>query len=119
VVANDKRKPSGRVTPKKSATPPSSRRARRSALPERVGPFQRPDPNRPLGQVGRRPSSPTKLGVFAIVYVAAGVASFFILKGALGIIIGIVFIGIGILWARGAATAVLRQQARREEQDGG
>jgi len=103
------------VTPKKSAAPPA-RRPRRSALPDRVGPFQRPDANRPLGQVGRRPSSPTKLAVFAVVYAVAGVASFFVLKGALGIIIGIVFIGIAILWARGAATAVLRHQARRDEE---
>jgi len=82
-------------------------------LPSRLGPFERPDANRPLGQVGRRPSSPTKLAVFAVVYVAVGIASFFVLKGTLGIVIGIVFIGIGLLWTRGAATALLRQQGRR------
>jgi len=112
-VANDKRKP-GRVTPKKSALPPA--RARRGPiLPKRVGPFDRPDPNRPLGQVGRRPSSPTKLAVFAVVYIGVGIASFFTLKGTLGVVIGIVLIGIGLLWARGASTAFLRQQRGREE----
>jgi hypothetical protein len=111
-VATDKRK-AGRVTPKKSAAPPG-RPKRQPLLPKRVGPFEKPDPNRPLGQVGRRPSSPTKLAVFAVVYVAAGIASFFVLKGALGVIIGVVFIGIGLLWARGAATALLRHDARRE-----
>jgi hypothetical protein len=112
-MATDKNRP-GRVTPKKSAAP-ASRAKRASILPKRVGPFEKPDANRPLGQVGRRPSSPTKLAVFAIVYVAAGIASFFILKGALGVIIGVVFIGIGLLWARGAATALLRHDARRED----
>ena len=116
-MATDKRKP-GRVTPKKSALPPS-RAKRQPLLPKRMGPFDKPDPNRPLGQVGRRPSSPTKLTVFAVVYIVAGVGSFFVLKGTLGVIIGIVFIGIGLLWARGAATAMLRQQARREQRDDG
>ncbi len=113
-MATDKRKP-GRVTPKQSAAPPS-RAKRQPLLPRRMGPFERPDPNRPLGQVGRRPSSPAKLAVFAVVYVAAGIASFFVLKGTLGVVIGVVFIGIGLLWARGAATAMLRQERRREEQ---
>jgi Flp pilus assembly protein TadB len=112
-VANNKQKP-GRVTPKKSASPPA-RAKRRPVLPKRVGPFERPDASRPLGQVGRRPSSPTKLAVFAVVYLVVGVAAFFVLKGALAVIIGIVLVGIGLLWARGASTAFLRQQRRREE----
>jgi hypothetical protein len=113
-VATDKRKP-GRVTPKKSAQRPS-RPKRQPLLPKRVGPFDRPDPNRPLGQVGRRPSSPAKLAVFAVVYVAAGIGSFFVLKGSLGVIIGIVFIGIGLLWTRGAATAYARQERHRADE---
>jgi hypothetical protein len=112
-VATDKRKP-GRVTPKKAATP-TPRAKRGPLLPKRVGPFDRPDPNRPLGQVGRRPSSPTKLAVFAVVYIVCGVASFFVIGKTLGAVLGIVLIGIGLLWARGAATAMLRHERRRQE----
>jgi hypothetical protein len=112
-VATDKRKP-GRVTPKKAAAPPGRAR-RQPLLPKRVGPFERPDRNRPLGQVGRRPSSPTKLAVFAVVYIACGVASFFVIGKTLGLVLGIVLIGIGLLWARGAATAMLRHEHRQHE----
>jgi hypothetical protein len=83
-------------------------------MPDRIGPFEKPDPDKPLGQVGRRPSSPAKLLVFGIVYLACGIASFFVLKGTLRVIIGIVFIGIAVFWFRAAATTVLRQQARRD-----
>ena len=115
-MANDKRKP-GRVTPKKSAAPPPSRAGRRSILPKRVGPFERPDGDKPLGQVGRRPSSPAKLLMFAIVYVVCGVLSFVVIGKTLGDILGVVMIGIGLLWLRGAATAQQRQQARRGDPD--
>ena len=50
-----------------------------------------------------------------MVYLACGILSFFVIKGTLGIILGIVLIGIGLLWFRGAATAQLRQQKRRDE----
>jgi hypothetical protein len=78
-------------------------------MPRRIGPFEKPDPNAPLGQVGRRPSSPLKLAVYAIVYLGCGVAAFFVLSGSLGIIIGVVLIGLSLLWMRGAATSYLRQ----------
>jgi hypothetical protein len=107
------RKKGGRVTPKKATAPPG--RPRRSVLPSRVGPFEKPDASRPVGQVGRRPSSPAKLLVFSIVYVAAGILSFFTLKGSLAVIIGVVFIGMGLLWLRGAATAKLRQQQHSQD----
>ncbi|MFI5041987.1 MAG: hypothetical protein ACHQNA_09100 [Acidimicrobiales bacterium] len=116
-MANDKRK-TGRVTPKKGTPPPARARAKRpSILPKRVGPFERPDADRSLGQVGRRPSSPAKLLTFSIVYAVCGVLSFFVIRGTLGVILGIVMIGIALLWFRGAATAQLRQQARRDEPD--
>jgi len=104
------------VTPKKGSSPPG-RGARRPILPSRVGPFERPDSGKPLGQVGRRPSSPTKLLVFTVVYIGCGIASFFVLKGTLGVILGVVLIGIGLLWFRGAATTVLRHQARRDGEE--
>jgi Flp pilus assembly protein TadB len=115
-VASDDRKKRGRVTPKKSTTPPP-RADRPSILPKRIGPFEKPDPSKPLGQVGRRPSSPIKLFVFFGVYLACGVAAFFVLKGTVSVIVGVVMIGISLFWLRGASTAVLRQQQRREQRD--
>jgi hypothetical protein len=116
-VANDKRKP-GRVTPRKGATPPGPPPSgRRSILPKRVGPFERPDPDKPLGQVGRRPSSPQKLLLFSGVYIICGILSFFLVGHTLGVILGIVLIGIGLLWFRGAATAQLRQSRRNSDEE--
>jgi hypothetical protein len=110
-VATNKRK-GGRVTPKKSAPPP---RARRSGLPGRIGPFEKPDPDRPVGQVGRRPSSPVKLFLFFVVYLVAGILAFFTLSGSLGIILGVVLIGVSLFWLRGASAAVVRQQQHRQD----
>jgi hypothetical protein len=115
-VANEKRKKGERVTPKKSSLPPpQAGRPRRWSAPKRIGPFEKPDPDKALGQVGRRPSSPIKLLVYAVVYFACGIASFFVLKGTLKIIIGVVLIGISLLWLRGASTAMLRLQKRSED----
>ena len=114
-MANDKRKP-GRVTPKKGATPPARGSARRSILPNKVGPFERPDPDKPLGQVGRRPSSPAKLLLFAVVYIVCGVISFVVIGHTLGVVLGIVLIGVGLFWFRGAATTQLRHQSRHDSE---
>ena len=84
-------------------------------LPGRVGPFERPDANKPLGQVGRRPSSPAKLLVFTVMYIGCGIASFFVLKSPLSVILGVVFIGVGLLWFRGAATTLLRHESRQDD----
>ena len=113
-MAKEKR---GRITPKKGVTPPSrsrrdARAERQSILPKRIGPFEKPDPDKPLGQVGKRPSSPRKLFVFFLVYLAAGIASFFTLKGSLAVIVGIVFIGLSLFWLRAAATSYSRLQQR-------
>ena len=109
-MANDKRR-TGRVTPKKG-TPDAAPagRPRRSLAPKRIGPFERPDPDRPIGQVGRRPSAPGRLFVTAAVYFGCGVAAFFLLSGSLRIIIGVVLIGLSLLWLRGALTAYVRQR---------
>jgi hypothetical protein len=112
-VATGKRK-GGRVTPKKSATPAASgRRGRRSLGPSRIGPFEKPDPRRPAGQVGRRPSSPAKLFVFFVLYFACGIVAFVTFTGSLRIILGVLFIGVSLFWLRGAATAYTRQQQQR------
>jgi hypothetical protein len=81
--------------------------------PRRIGPFSRPDPSGPLGQVGRRPSSPGILFLYAVVYFVCGVLAFVILSGSLSIILGIVLIGVSLLWVRGASTAYLRQRGDR------
>ena len=116
-VARDRRKSGGRFTPKQGAIsspnpqPPKPRR--RLTPPPRIGPFERPDPNAPLGQVGRRPSAPAKLVLFAVVYAACGVVALIVLKGTLRVVLGVVFLGVALLWLRGASTAFLRQQQRR------
>jgi hypothetical protein len=119
-VPNDKDK-RGRVTPKKGTPPPSSSGASpsgaRRGLPGRIGPFERPDPDKPLGQVGKRPSSPLKLFAFFLVYFVCGIIAFFVLKGGLRVILGILFIGISLFWLRGAATATVRLQRLRDGKD--
>jgi hypothetical protein len=50
--------------------------------------------------------------VAAGVYLVCGVAAFYLLSGSLAIILGVVFLGMGLLWVRGAATAYLRQNRR-------
>ena len=103
----------GRVTPKKGSGPAGSGpepTRRRLSAPKRIGPFDKPDPDAPLGQVGRRPSNPGKLALFALMYLACGIASFVLLSGSLAVIVGVVFIGLSLLWMRGAATAYLRQR---------
>jgi hypothetical protein len=121
-VANDKRRSrNGRVTPKRGADRPAPGASGRPApggrrrLPASIGPFARPDPDAPPGQVGRRPSSPAKLLFFAVVYFACGVVAFIVLKGNLRVILGVVFIGLGLLWLRGAGTAAARQGRQRED----
>jgi hypothetical protein len=112
-VANADKRNRGRVTPKKSATPPPRVRARRQP-PKQIGPFKRPDASAPLGQVGRRPTPPGRLFVFAGMYFVCGVLSFFVLGGSLKFIIGVVMIGLSGLWLRGAMTAYVRQHGSDE-----
>jgi len=109
-VSKDKRKGGrGRVTPKGGPRPDVPPPEQRSFAPKRIGPFDKPDPDAPLGQVGRRPSSPGRLFVFAGVWFVCGVLAFVVLTGALRFVIGFVLVGISLLWLRGAATAYLRQ----------
>lgn len=100
------------MTPKKGASPPPG--STPSRLPRSIGPFAKPDPSAPLGQVGRRPTKPGRLLLFAAMYFVCGVLSFFVLSGTLGVVVGVVFIGVSLLWLRGAFTAVLRQQRERD-----
>jgi len=72
----------------------------------------RPDrePSQGPPQVGRRPSSPGFLLTVAIAWIASGIVALVRLKASWKIIPGIVFIGVGILFLRGAAATVLRRE---------
>jgi hypothetical protein len=88
-------------------------RGRRSFGPARIGPFAKPDPDAPPGQVGKRPSPPANLFVVGLAWVVCGIGAFFVLHASWKIVPGVVFIGIGVLFLRGALTAVVRHDRRR------
>jgi hypothetical protein len=97
-----KKKPKGsRVTPSPRARPPAA-----AKVPDVAS----------LGQVGRRPSSPTTLFVIAVSWIACGVIALVGLHAAWRVIVGLVFIGIGLFFLRGAFTVVLRHEARHKDQ---
>jgi hypothetical protein len=49
------------------------------------------------------------------VYIACGVIALVVIKGSLRLVLGIVFIGVGLLWLRGAATAAVRHERRDKD----
>lgn len=67
-----------------------------------------PGPQGP-GQVGKRPSQPGFLLLLGIMWIAAGIYALVGLHAGWKLVPGIVFIGIGLLFVRGAATTVLRR----------
>ena len=91
-----KRGSSGRVTPKAADSPRSSARPAREP--------------KPTGQVGRRPSSPRFLLAVALAWIACGIAAFFLFSASWRIVVGAVFIGIGLYWLRGALATVARHE---------
>ena len=101
-MADRRRKPppSGRVTP----------RGGRPLTPPR----QRPDPDRPV-QVGKRPSSPYFLVIVAVLWVAVGIVIMVAATFSWRFVVGIVAIGIGLFFLRGAGATVLRREQRRTE----
>lgn len=64
-------------------------------------------------QVGRRPSRPGFLAAVAVLWVAAGVFALARLHASWRIAVGIVFIGVGLFYARAAATTVVRRSRDR------
>jgi hypothetical protein len=63
----------------------------------------------PPSQVGKRPSQPGFLLLLAVMWIGAGVVALTRLHAGWKLIPGIVFIGIGLLFLRGAATTVVRR----------
>ncbi|HET7487095.1 MAG TPA: hypothetical protein VFJ85_04145 [Acidimicrobiales bacterium] len=82
----------GRVTPKPAAAPAPAAA--------------------PPAQPGRRPSSPGFLLAVAVAWIAAGVIALVRLDASWKLIPGVVFIGIGLLFLRGAAATVVRRDER-------
>jgi hypothetical protein len=98
-MAKDKRK-GGRVTPK--AGSPAAGSGGSAA-------------DRPVGQVGRRPSNPTFLAVVGLAWIICGIAAFFVFKESWRIVVGVVFIGVGLYWLRGAFATITRHEERLDE----
>jgi len=65
-----------------------------------------------VGQPGRRPPSPGLLLVVALMWIAAGVWALIALTAGWKLVPGIVFIGLGLLYLRGAAATVARRADR-------
>ena len=100
-MANDKRRRGGRVTPPKGAQPSASGRSRRSPG------------DKPLGQVGKRPSNPAMLLLLGVMWIGGGVVAFIDLHASWRLIPSIAFTGVGLLYLRAAGTTFLRQEGRR------
>ena len=59
-------------------------------------------------QVGRRPSNPSFLALIGVVWIACGIIALVKLSAGWKIIPGIVFIGFGVFFLRGALVAMAR-----------
>jgi uncharacterized membrane protein HdeD (DUF308 family) len=94
-MANDPKRKGGRVTPKGGAAAPKADGAAA-----------------PMGQVGKRPSKPGFLAVVGVAWIICGIAAFFIFKPTWRIAVGVVFIGVGLYWLRGAFATVTRHEER-------
>jgi hypothetical protein len=81
---------------------PPSKKSRR-ALPAKAA---------PTPQIGRRPSSPAYLGVIGLMWIAVGVVDIVLLKVGWRIVVGVVSMGIGLFFLRGAAMTIVRREER-------
>ncbi|MBV8160651.1 MAG: hypothetical protein JO265_06975 [Acidimicrobiia bacterium] len=88
-------------------TPRPGSRGPRGAQPRRG----RRVPERPV-QPGKRPSRPGFLLVLAVAWIACGVYALIALKASWKIVPGVFFIGLGVLFLRGAAVTVIRRSDR-------
>ena len=99
-MASDRKRKGGRVTPK----------AGDAAAPKRGSAA-----DQPTGQVGRRPSSPVFLFAVAVAWIACGIAAFFLFSASWRIVVGVVFIGMGLYWLRAAMATIARHEERLGE----
>ncbi len=97
-MAEDRKRKGGRVTPKAGSG------AGKSGPPDKA--------DKPVGQVGKRPSPPLFLLAVAVAWIVCGIAAFFIFKQTWRIVVGVVFIGMGLYWLRGALATVARHEDR-------
>jgi hypothetical protein len=108
-VADDRKRKGGRVTPKGGAQPsgpPAGGASGRS--PRR--------PDKSTGQVGKRPSRPLFLLAVGLAWIICGVVALLIFKPSWRYAVGVVFIGIGLFWVRGAMATISRHDDRLEDQ---
>ena len=68
-----------------------------------------PLPTNGPGQVGRRPSPPALLFAIAASWIGVGIVALVELSASWKLIPAIVFIGIGMMYLRGALTTVVRR----------
>jgi hypothetical protein len=68
-----------------------------------------PRPTNGPGQVGRRPSPPALLFAIAASWIGVGIIALVELSASWKLIPAIVFIGIGLMYLRGALTTVVRR----------
>ncbi len=64
-------------------------------------------------QVGRRPSSPRFLALVGVMWVGVGVVIFLTMSWSWRLVPAIVAAGVGFLFLRGAARAVIRHDERQ------
>ncbi len=83
------------------------------------GPSRSKQPSEPTPQIGRRPSKPGFLFAIAAVWIVCGVVALVSLKANWKFIPGLVFIGIGLFYLRGAFGTVARHEERLDERDDG
>jgi hypothetical protein len=69
---------------------------------------ERVDPNQP-GQVGRRPPAPAVPLLSGAMWIVVGIVMLFAFTASWKWIVGIVCIGVGLLFLRGGLAAYLRQ----------
>jgi hypothetical protein len=101
-VAKARKKKGGRTTPRGATADRAKAASKRLPLV----------PDRPV-QPGKRPSNPTFLVLMALVWIACGVYAIVALDASWKLIPGIFFIGVGILFLRGAAVTVRRREGRQ------
>jgi hypothetical protein len=71
-----------------------------------------PKPVAAPGQVGRRPSRPGFLALVGIMWIVVGIIELFALSASWRFVPGILFLGIGVLFLRGAAVTITRHEDR-------